>query len=52
LQRYYFARAGVGALWAAAAFTVGSQSAAVAAVLLVVCPAWDAAANYVDAAHS
>jgi uncharacterized membrane protein HdeD (DUF308 family) len=52
LQRYYFVRAGVGALWAVAAFTVGPQSAAVAAVLLVVYPAWDAAANYVDAARS
>lgn len=52
LQRYYFIRAGVGALWAAAAFTVGPQSAAVAAVLLVVYPAWDAVANYVDAARS
>ena len=52
LQRYYFTRAGVGALWAAAAFTAGTQSAAVAAVLLVAYPAWDAAANYVDAARS
>lgn len=52
LQRYYFLRAAVGALWAAAAFTVGPQSAIVAAVLLVIYPAWDAAANYVDAART
>lgn len=52
LQRYYFVRAGVGALWTVAAFTIGPQSAAIAAILLVVYPAWDAAANYVDAAHS
>ena len=52
LKRYYFVRAGVGALWAAAAFTVGPQSAAVAAVLLVGYPAWDAVANYIDASRT
>jgi uncharacterized membrane protein HdeD (DUF308 family) len=51
LQRYYFLRAAVGAIWAAAAFTVGQQSAVVGAALLIAYPAWDAAANYVDAAR-
>ena len=39
-------------LWVAAALTAGQQSFAVAAALLIIYPAWDAAANVVDAARS
>jgi uncharacterized membrane protein HdeD (DUF308 family) len=35
-----------------AAFTVGQHIPALAAILLVVYPAWDAVANYVDASRS
>lgn len=52
LKHYYFLRAGVSVLWVGAAFTVGMQSTTVAAVLFVVYPAWDAVANYLDAARS
>ena len=38
--------------WVALAFAVGRQSAAGAAVLLVVYPAWDALANFVDLSRS
>ncbi|ANH70346.1 DUF308 domain-containing protein [Mitsuaria sp. 7] len=49
LKRYYFARALFSMLWVAAAFLVGTRSAVIAAALLVLYPAWDAAANWVDA---
>lgn len=49
LRNYYFLRAVVGAAWVAAAFLVGRTSPAVAAVLLVAYPAWDAVANLIDA---
>lgn len=52
LKHYYFTRAAFSVLWVAAALTVGQQSFAVAAFLLVIYPAWDAAANVVDAARS
>jgi uncharacterized membrane protein HdeD (DUF308 family) len=39
-------------VWVAAALTVGQHSPAIAAVLFVVYPAWDAAANYFDASRS
>ncbi|OZI19213.1 hypothetical protein CAL26_16320 [Bordetella genomosp. 9] len=52
LKTYYFIRAVVSAVWVAAAFTVGRQSPGIAAVLLVLYPAWDALANYIDAARS
>ncbi|NKK73992.1 DUF308 domain-containing protein [Rhizobium leguminosarum bv. viciae] len=52
LKHYYFTRAAFSALWVAAAFTVGQHSFAVAAVLLVIYPLWDAVANVVDAARS
>lgn len=51
LNGYYLARAAVSACWIALAFTVGQQSPAVATALLVVYPAWDAAANYWDASR-
>jgi uncharacterized membrane protein HdeD (DUF308 family) len=52
LKLYYFTRTAFSAAWVAAAFTVGQQSLTIAAVLLVVYPAWDAAANYFDASRS
>jgi hypothetical protein len=52
LKQYYFLRALVSAAWVASAFTVGRQSSAAAAVLLVAYPAWDAVANILDASRS
>ncbi|MDB5616958.1 DUF308 domain-containing protein [Tardiphaga sp.] len=52
LKSYYFTRAGVSVVWVAAAFTLGSSMPPVAAALLVVYPAWDAVANFVDAQRS
>jgi len=49
LKRYYFSRAIFSLIWVALAFSVGRQSEAGAAVLLVVYPAWDALANLIDA---
>lgn len=49
LKAYYFWRAAFSIVWAAAAFTVGKSIPALAALLLLVYPAWDAAANFVDA---
>lgn len=52
LKRYYFTRAIVSALWVAVALAVGTQNPTVAAVLLLIYPAWDAAANWLDARRS
>jgi uncharacterized membrane protein HdeD (DUF308 family) len=52
LKHYYFARTAFSAAWVATAFTVGQNSSVIAAVLLVVYPAWDALANFVDASRS
>jgi uncharacterized membrane protein HdeD (DUF308 family) len=49
LRSYYALRAVVSALWVTCAVTVGPASMAVAAVLLLLYPAWDALANAVDA---
>jgi uncharacterized membrane protein HdeD (DUF308 family) len=49
LKSYYFVRAGVAVAWVAAAFTIGKAMPPIAAALLVAYPAWDAAANFVDA---
>ncbi|AWT57506.1 DUF308 domain-containing protein [Mycolicibacterium smegmatis] len=49
LQTYYLLRAAVAGVWVAAAFIVGTQVSTVAAVLLLIYPAWDAVANYIDA---
>ncbi|QEN85860.1 DUF308 domain-containing protein [Labrys sp. KNU-23] len=49
LKRYYFARAVFSGIWVAAALAVGRQSFPAAAALLIIYPAWDAAANFVDA---
>lgn len=52
LKRYYFVRSAFSIIWVAVALTVGRQSFSVAAVLLIMYPAWDAVANYVDAARN
>ena len=52
LKRYYYTRALFSIAWVAAAFAIGMKQAAVAAVLLVLYPAWDAGANWADAAFS
>ncbi|MBY4693179.1 DUF308 domain-containing protein [Burkholderia latens] len=52
LKRYYFSRAIFSAICVVLAFSVGRQSAAAAAILLVVYPAWDAVANFVDGQRS
>lgn len=52
LRNYYFVRAGVAALWVAAAFTIGTAMPLAAAILLIAYPAWDAAANLIDASRN
>lgn len=52
MKRYYFIRTAFSAVWVAAAFTIGQQSLAIGTILLVVYPAWDALANYIDASRS
>ena len=49
LKAYYSWRAAFSILWVGAAFTVGKSMPAAAALLLLVYPAWDAAANFMDA---
>lgn len=49
LKPYYFSRAAFSAVWVLAAFTLGKSMPGIAAALLLVYPAWDAAANFVDA---
>ena len=48
LKSYYFVRAAFSVAWVVAAFSVAPSSAAVAGALLVLYPAWDAAANFAD----
>lgn len=52
LRKLYFVRAAFSFAWVALAFTVAKGSPALASVLLVVYPAWDALANLVDARMS
>ena len=52
LKQYYFLRAAFSVAWVVAAFAVASKSPAIAGALLVLYPAWDAAANLVDALRS
>lgn len=52
LKRYYFARFGFSAVWVAVAFTVARDAPALAAIMLVLYPAWDAIANFADAQAS
>lgn len=49
LKRYYFIRFAVSAIWVVLAFTIAKSAPALAAVMLVAYPIWDAAANFVDA---
>lgn len=49
LKQYYFVRAAFSIAWVAAAFTLGRTMPLLAALLLVVYPAWDALANVLDA---
>jgi ABC-type transport system involved in cytochrome bd biosynthesis fused ATPase/permease subunit len=43
LKQYYFTRGAFSVLWVAAALTAGQNSFVVAAALLIIYPAWDAA---------
>ena len=52
LKQYYFLRAAFSLAWVIAALAIAPSSAVVAATLLVAYPAWDAAANYLDALWS
>jgi uncharacterized membrane protein HdeD (DUF308 family) len=52
LKQYYLLRAAFSVAWVIAAFAVAPSSAAIAVALLVLYPAWDAAANFVDALRS
>lgn len=52
LKHYYFSRAAVSIIWVGLAFAVGMHSTAGAAILLVLYPAWDALANYLDLSRS
>jgi hypothetical protein len=49
LKRYYFTRAVFSVAWVAAVFALADGPAGIVAALLLVYPAWDAAANVVDA---
>lgn len=49
LVSYYFSRAVVSFAWVGMALTVGAAISGVASVLLIFYPAWDAAANLLDA---
>lgn len=52
LKQYYLLRAAFSFAWVVTAFAIAPSSAAIAATLLVAYPAWDAAANYLDALSS
>lgn len=52
LKQHYFLRAAFSVAWVIAAFAVAPSSAVIAGTLLVAYPAWDAAANYLDARRS
>ncbi len=49
LKTYAFVRFGFSAAWVAAAFLLAPLSPVISTVLLLIYPAWDAVANYVDA---
>lgn len=52
LKRYYFIRFAFSAAWVVIAFSVAKNVPALAAIMLVGYPAWDAIANAVDARRS
>ncbi|WP_298242557.1 DUF308 domain-containing protein [uncultured Bradyrhizobium sp.] len=49
LKQYYALRAAFSVAWVVAALAIAPSSGVIAAALLVAYPAWDAAANYLDA---
>ena len=52
LKHYFFTRAAFSVVWVALAFAIGRHATAIGAALLIVYPAWDALANYVDMSRS
>jgi|SRR3954447_25280464 ABC-type uncharacterized transport system permease subunit len=52
LKLYYFIRAAFSVSWVVAALTVGQSFPPIAGILLIAYPAWDAAANFLDATRS
>ncbi|MFG1425091.1 DUF308 domain-containing protein [Roseixanthobacter glucoisosaccharinicivorans] len=52
LKRYYYARFAFSAAWVAIAVIFAKSAPALAAVMLIAYPAWDAVANIVDARRS
>lgn len=52
LKQYYFTRTVFSVSWVIAVFTAGQSSSFWAAILLILYPAWDALANYIDAVKS
>lgn len=52
LLRYYLIRAIVSIVWIAFAVAIGRESPAASLVLLILYPAWDSVANFVDARRS
>jgi hypothetical protein len=52
LKKYYYLRAAFSLIWVAAAIIVGQHASYIGALLLIIYPAWDALANYIDATQS
>jgi len=52
LKTYYYLRFAFSIVWVVLAFSVARSVPALAAVMLVAYPAWDAFANYLDASRS
>jgi hypothetical protein len=52
LQQFYFLRAGVAVAWISLVVITAPASLALAGALLVLYPAWDAFANWLDAQKS
>lgn len=52
LARYYAVRAAFSVVWVAAAVAVGHSVSPMAGALMVIYPAWDAAANYRDVSRN
>lgn len=52
LKRYYFTRFAFSVAWVVIAFSVASSVPTLAAIMLIIYPAWDAIANFLDAQRS
>lgn len=52
LKSYYSVRAIFSVIWVALAFAIGRQATAGVGALLVIYPAWDALANFIDMSRS